>query len=198
MIFDDSISLGHCQCGCGQKTLISQYTSQRRGLKRGEPLHFVRGHQRYHKSLEMKFWDRVSRTVDAEECWLWFAGRTASGYGILAHHGRSLYAHRLAYEIHNGPIPRHLHVLHRCDNPPCVNPAHLFLGDHRANMNDMVRKGRNCHKLTHADADVIRELKANGIATKDVAELFGVSTKMVGYIVRDICHRKALYGVPGG
>jgi len=68
--------------------------------------------------------------------------RTPTGYAMLGRKGRKLYAHRVAWEEANGPIPEGMCVLHRCDNPPCVNPEHLFLGTHRDNTQDMLAKGR--------------------------------------------------------
>jgi hypothetical protein len=71
-------------------------------------------------------------------CWLWIGALAHSGYGRMR--GRE-YAHRFSYRFHKGQVGN-LHVLHRCDNPPCVNPDHLFLGTHDDNMADMVSKGR--------------------------------------------------------
>ncbi len=76
-------------------------------------------------------------------CWEWQKYRTIAGYGQLRFRGRTTAAHRLAWELANGPIPEGLHVLHHCDNPPCCNPAHLFTGDDQANAQDAVRKGRH-------------------------------------------------------
>jgi len=84
-------------------------------------------------------------------CWLWCGEVNPKGYGrvTLVLNGRTgrgaarrLMAHRLSYEQHKGPIPAGLLVLHRCDNPPCVNPGHLFVGTARDNLHDMIRKGR--------------------------------------------------------
>lgn len=83
-------------------------------------------------------------------CWLW-SGRLAKGYGILPieHPATSdkrvrknKYAHRLSWELHFGPIPPKMEICHRCDTPACVRPDHLFLGTHRKNIDDMLRKGR--------------------------------------------------------
>lgn len=63
-------------------------------------------------------------------------------YGVFLVNGRSINAHRFAYQIAHGPVPDDMFVCHRCDNPPCVNPAHLFLGTHVDNMQDMISKGR--------------------------------------------------------
>ena len=75
-------------------------------------------------------------------CWLWIGAVKASGYGVMHYAGRTQRAHRVSYELFVGPIGSSW-VLHRCDNPACVNPDHLFLGDAVDNARDMVAKGRN-------------------------------------------------------
>ncbi len=75
-------------------------------------------------------------------CWEWIATKNIHGYGIMYFETRIQGAHRCSYFIHRGSIPENLHVLHHCDNPGCVNPAHLFLGTHLDNMRDKARKGR--------------------------------------------------------
>lgn len=91
-----------------------------------------------------RFWSKVKKT---ETCWVWTAGtfKYRNGYGQfrVRRGDPPAYAHRFAWELVNGPIPQGLHVLHRCDNPPCVNPAHLFLGTQIDNYRDMVSKGRS-------------------------------------------------------
>lgn len=77
-------------------------------------------------------------------CWLWLGASVPPyGYGVVRFRGCIDYAHRAAWQITHGDIPRGISVLHRCDNPPCINPGHLFLGTHVDNMRDMVMKGRS-------------------------------------------------------
>ena len=76
-------------------------------------------------------------------CWLWFGGVGQKGHGLFrGPGGRQVNAHRFSYELYVGPIPDGLWALHRCDNPPCVNPEHLFIGTCQDNHDDMIRKGR--------------------------------------------------------
>ncbi len=121
--------------------------------------------------VSTRFWNKVSKL---DSCWLWTSGKDADGYGKIRVNGKYVKAHRVAYELANGPIPSGLCVLHNCDNPSCVNPAHLYAGTMAQNMADKVRRGRQPRgndygpkhtKLTETDVRDIRDAYVAGQAT---------------------------------
>lgn len=133
---------------------------------------------------------RASRGAP-DKCWEWTGARTSKGYGAMRLNGRTEPAHRLAYESAHGPIPHGLCVLHRCDNPPCVNPAHLFLGTRGDNNRDAASKGRTRSgsqhpgaKLTEDDVRAIRARSAAGELGTELARAFGVTPQLISYIIR--------------
>lgn len=90
--------------------------------------------------MENKFWQKVTKT---NSCWLWTGAKSHNGYGRFSHKGKVKQAHRVAWEIQNGrEFPAGKLACHVCDNPPCVNPAHLFVGTTKDNMRDASLKGR--------------------------------------------------------
>jgi hypothetical protein len=108
-------------------------------------------------STLQRFWAKVAV---GPGCWEWTAG-TQYGYGRFVLGGRTFKAHRLSYEISVGVIPDGLKVLHHCDNPPCVNPAHLFVGTHADNVRDREAKGRG-NSVPASDAHRSQEHCPNG------------------------------------
>jgi hypothetical protein len=92
-------------------------------------------------SLKTRFENKVESMEGP--CLVWKARRNAKGYGTIKIDGKSVLAHRVAYELYIGPIPEGLCVCHRCDHPSCVNPEHLFVGSHKDNMDDRDRKCRS-------------------------------------------------------
>jgi len=150
----------------------------------------------YDLTLEQRFWQKVRKT---DGCWNWTGRRQHNTwYGQLDVDGSPYGTHRLSWEIHNGPIPEGMSVLHECDNPACVNPNHLFLGTQMDNMIDMWSKNRGgtydkkgenhpMAKLHDGDVMVIRDLVDLGMKQSDVADFLDVSKSLVYQIVHRIC-----------
>jgi len=131
-------------------------------------------------------------------CWLWLGPEQAQGYGILHIEGRKRLAHRVSYALVHGPFFEWLNILHRCDNPPCVNPAHLFLGTQADNVADRDQKGRTARgemlsayqrgerarwaKLTAAQVAEIRAALAGGASQSAVAVRYGVTQSNINRI----------------
>ena len=139
------------------------------------------------RSLEERFWNFV---VKGPGCWDWTGATHPFGYGVMGVSGRRGAvdtAHRVSWLIHNGPVPDMTEVCHRCDNPPCTRPDHLFLGTHADNMSDMGAKGRSGlrggrspkAKLTETAVRDIRARCAAGEIDRTVAESFGVTRECV-------------------
>ena len=89
------------------------------------------------------FFEKIDKSDDENGCWKWQAALDGNDYGIFCVFKTNFRAHRFSYEWHKGLIPKGMMVCHTCDNPPCVNPDHLFLGTAKDNAQDMVKKGRN-------------------------------------------------------
>ena len=124
-----------------------------------------------------------------DACIEWPKGRDPKGYGITSIGGKQLRVHRVAYEWAFGFIPDGLCVMHQCDNPPCINPGHLFVGTHQDNKADAVLKGRHAHgetgghaRLTEAQVLEIRAREASGEHTLALAKEFGVNGKSISMI----------------
>jgi hypothetical protein len=124
----------------------------------------------------------------ATGCWLWTGATAGKGYGEIKIPGerRQAYAHRLSYMMHRGAVPKGKHILHRCDTPRCVNPAHLFIGDASVNANDMKAKGRHLYgernaraKLTPESVRQIRVMRASGVPEQKIANALGVCQSTV-------------------
>lgn len=133
--------------------------------------------------LNTRFWDRVTKT---ETCWIISGAHTKFGYGLIGHQ----LAHRFSWELNVGPIPDGLWVLHKCDNPPCVNPDHLFLGTPKDNQQDAAKKGHlprgesnHRAKLREAQVIEIRNRHRNGELGRTLAKEFGISENGVSCIV---------------
>ena len=128
------------------------------------------------------FWRQIKKT---KKCWIWTGYIDKDGYGILGLH-KNTRAHRIAWMLQNGEIPKNMCVLHKCDNPPCVNPKHLWVGTHQENMQDMKLKCRFSirNKLSKRNIFKIRKLKYNfNPINKYIAKIFNVDTSTINRIV---------------
>jgi hypothetical protein len=152
---------------------------------------------------------RFNRLVERTDgCWKWH-GYTVKGYGVLydGDNGwRMVQAHRLSWKIHHGAISPGMFVCHRCDNPPCCNPDHLFLGTQKDNMSDAARKfrtssgarhaarvfaGQEIHgsvranaKLSEEQVRTIRQLRRDGVSVRDIAPMFKVCKATIFNLLR--------------
>jgi HNH endonuclease len=187
-----------CLCACGAQREVRIYelrygkTRSCGCLKRETS---AANSRRHVANNQDDFWSRVQK---GENCWVWLGGKSVGGYGKASWENRTVAAHRLAWELTFGAIPKGLLVCHHCDNPPCVRPDHLFLGTPLANTRDMWNKGRarpvqhgrpfplehryrgrgeknGAAKLTATQVATIREVHAAGGSTqRALASRFGV------------------------
>lgn len=161
----------------------------------------------YGGGAAQRFWSRVLR-LGPDECWPWRLRLNGKGYGRFTVDFKTMMAHVASYLIVVGPIPDGLCVLHRCDNPRCVNPAHLFLGTRADNNADMRTKGRGVNppiginsgtwtsekvrgrkhpraRLSQGDLDRLLVLAAAGASTRDLARTFGLTIRHVNKLRHD-------------
>lgn len=179
---------GFCECGCGEKTRVPKYNNTERGYVAGVPLRFIRSHY-VERPVEERFWEKVDRR-GPDECWEWQAGTDKDGYGRIRlgndRGQKTVRAHRLSFEMHNGETPPDdMVVCHTCDNPPCVNPAHLWLGTNLDNILDMESKGRRpvgeaTGKAT-LNPDLVRKIRHlyPGSTMEQIARELGVGKQAV-------------------
>jgi hypothetical protein len=157
-------------------------------------------------TLKTRFWNKVKKTSG---CWIWIGNKRADGYGYICIFYRRCRTHRVSWELKHGPIPDGKKVLHRCDNPACVRPSHLFLGDQTDNMHDMWKKGRGIvnsvsgekwrdshlaslprgerhrnSKLKRDQIKTIRALAKSGVPQRTIATRFKVSQAWISLIVK--------------
>lgn len=133
----------------------------------------------------------LSKVAKTESCWLWIGAKSGRGYGAFRSPDEQK-AHRFSYSRYVGQIPQGFSVCHRCDNPACVNPDHLFVGTHADNMKDKMSKGRGNHlvgtkhprsKLTESQVIAIR---ADNRRQVEIAESYGIKQAQVSEIKRRI------------
>lgn len=180
-----------CQCEFCGAVFSVKYSNLRLGKVKGRFCSqgcYRKGLQ----TLEERFWALVQK---GDDCWEWIGNTTKDGYGRMKRTGESAgtYVHRISWEFHFGAIPAGLKVLHHCDNPPCVNPKHLFLGTDKDNSDDKMRKGRHVaspgekngsSRLSKSDVVAIRTRHKNGERQSVLSREFKVSDVTISRIVR--------------
>lgn len=141
-----------------------------------------------HRALAARI---AANTDKSGDCWEWTGTRNNNGYGVIRIQRKMIGAHRVAYELAFGAFDKALFVCHRCDNPTCVRPDHLFLGTLSDNAADMCRKGRqakgerNGHaSLTDKKVVEIRALYKHGITVPELAAVYGSTRSAVGHAVK--------------
>lgn len=150
------------------------------------------------EKILIRFWRKVEK-LGPDECWNWKSTRSHYGHGQFSIHYKKFVSSRISFFIANGEFPNRLFVCHRCDNPSCVNPAHLFLGTQKDNIQDMMAKGRGPAKrvgnrvlgdsrvgaiLTEAKVREIRSKHASGIAMRALGREYGVNRVTIRYVVK--------------
>lgn len=146
------------------------------------------------EELIKRFEERVM-PVPYSGCWIWMLSLRHFGYGQFGvASDKSVLAHRFSYEVYKGEIPKGMLVCHACDTPSCVNPDHLFLGTHKDNTQDMLRKGRfnpptgerqHVSKLKWEDVPSIKEMYANGISQSKIAKQYGLHQSTVSVLLNN-------------
>lgn len=161
------------------------------------------------KEDEVRFWNKVAITANSDKCWIWKHATDKRNYGSFRINNRTHTATRVAYLLHNKELPE-LMICHKCDNPLCCNPRHLFAATQKENIRDMIDKGRHSHgdshralmkpkrgsqhgmaKLTEEQVAEIKKLYATkpsrrtGILQEDLAKMFNVSRAAISSIIRN-------------
>ena len=132
-----------------------------------------------------RFWSRIDKT---DTCWNWTRSKSKAGYGFMSIKGVHTYMHRFSYELHFGAIPDELLVCHRCDNPACVRPDHLFLGTDQDNTTDKVWKGRHLrgNQVYNAklNPDAVRDIRISELSVSNLASKYNVSPAAITAVIR--------------
>jgi len=178
-----------CECECGNKKIVrSQSLLNGHTKSCGCIRSLIR--PSYDDEMRIKLKDSIE--ITSSGCWEWKKSKHKQGYGNFPYKRKCLLAHRVAWMLFNGELNEDILVLHKCDNPPCCNPEHLFLGTDYDNVKDSIFKGRftrtrgETHffsKLTDCEVAEIKKLHAAGIKQKDIANKFSIVRQTVRNIV---------------
>lgn len=136
-------------------------------------------------SIESRFWAKVDLRSSIE-CWNWNGAKRPTGYGMIRIDGKTCATHRIAYQLQKGEIPEGMEILHSCDNPSCCNPAHLDVGTHQQNIQDMRNRFRMKNQiLTNNQVEAIRKLYfVENVKQKDIAILIGAKKATISSAIR--------------
>jgi len=145
------------------------------------------------KSVKERYWEKVKKGAP-DDCWPWLGSKSGNfGHGrfsINRHRGTT--AHRYGWILAHGDIPEGKFVCHKCDNPSCVNPDHLFLGTHKDNMQDMVKKNRcnkpigDKHHNSKVNPDIVRHIRKKEMQQRAYAKLYGLCQRTVAEIQKKL------------
>jgi hypothetical protein len=169
----DAIPAGLCQCGCGQQTQIASSSCARRGYTKGEPHRYLHGHAG-RKAQPYRVEDRGYETP----CWIWQLALGKDGHGRTSVDRVTRFAHVAYYERAFGPVEKGMHLHHKCEQPPCVNPDHLAVftpAQHR----------QEHSRLTWEHVQEIRARNSNGEKRSSLAAAFGLSLSGLDHIVKN-------------
>ena len=195
MYVDDFISLEAIanKFGCARMTIRKTLTKIGVSIRKSSDIR--KSPDKFDSKDVTRFWNKINKT-NKHECWEWLGSKDSCGYGRFGFRYTLLSSHRVAWELTNGKIIDTLHILHRCDNPACCNPDHLFIGTHQDNMNDRDMKGRAGggsligeanprSKFTEGQIISMRNLYKSGLKQKIIAVKFHTSQPVISAIVND-------------
>lgn len=135
----------------------------------------------YSETFCERFWEKVD-TSNPDGCWEWMGGKFRGNYGCFWNSKKGVLAHRFSYELYYGKIPKGILVCHKCDNPLCVRPDHLFLGEHIDNIVDAAEKGRLGRLHRKLTEEQVREIKRSTLPSSFFSKKFRVNWSVISRI----------------